>query len=635
MCGIAGIINKNGDKVSRQTIEKMTNVMYHRGPDAGGVFINDNVSLGHRRLSIVDLSDLGNQPMESSDGNIVIVFNGEIYNYPEIKKSLESKGTSFKTNTDTEVIIESYRIWGEKCVNRFNGMWSFALYDKQKEVLFMSRDRMGVKPLYILDRQDCFAFASEIKSLVAVFPDEKIVDEIQLARYLRGIQEDSDDRTFYKNIKNFTPATNVIYNLNSGKQKQYKYWKVDQARFKEKWKSKRPDILFRKLFEDSIRIRLRADVPVGASLSGGLDSSAIVEVGRKKFNKRFHTFSSIYNSDKYGEEQFIDCVNKDTDSISHYIYPDKQPNKMQDFRDMLYYHDNPPCFASPYSGYCVYRGVGDTVTVLLDGQGADELFAGYCGLITSRIKDLLEGGLTNKLKAITTTSYCNKIWSNAEFIPDEIKLRTLGIISFKKYLTKKRKKKEKFQISPKELFDTKLLSIDIENVYEDENGIEGKFKRALYHEQFHSTLQRILHDVDRNSMSQSLEVRLPFLDYRIVEFSYSIDDDWKFRNGWTKYIIRKSLKKYMPKKIWSRRQKLGFPAPFEFWMRDSEYKDEIRKLVFDLADRGLLNRSYLRELYQKQLDGLLDEQDLFFRFMMLEMWLESEIDSENYKWKFA
>lgn len=236
MCGIAGVVNKRGEKVNRNIIQTMNDVMAHRGPDAEGIYMDGNVGLGHRRLSIIDISENGTQPMFSADKRFVIIFNGEIYNYIELKAQLKKEGAKFLTDTDTEVIIEAYRHWGIECTKYFNGMWGLALYDTMKKQIFISRDRFGVKPLYIYDSSDEFIFASEIKSIIAVKPEQKEVDVIQVARYMSGVQEDMDEHTFYKNIHNFPKNHSMLYDLADNSFVYHKYWEVNAVNFKEKWK---------------------------------------------------------------------------------------------------------------------------------------------------------------------------------------------------------------------------------------------------------------------------------------------------------------------------------------------------------------------------------------------------------------
>lgn len=631
MCGIAGIIYKNGKKVEKSVITEMTEVMVYRGPDAMGSFLDNNFGMGHRRLSIVDLSEKGTQPMFSYDRRYVIAYNGEIYNYLVIKKELQKLGGHFQNNTDTEVILEAYRIWGIDCTKRFNGMWSFALYDIEKRCLFLSRDRFGVKPLYILDREDVFVFASEIKCITAVFSDEKVVDEIAVARYMHFIQEDADEHTFYKNIQNFPRATNMKYLLKDNRRINQVYWRIDVNKFKKKWKTKNPYRTFRRLLEDAVRIRLQADVPVGASLSGGLDSSTIVSIAKKKYHTTINTFSSIYKEKECNEKEFIDCVNIDTGANAHYIYPDKSENILEDLKKLIYYHDGPCESASPYSGYCVYRGVGNKVKVLLDGQGADELFAGYVYLYKYKIQELLEKkSFFSQLKAIGTLGAYYSVWLDQ--MDTSILLKTLGVYGYKNYIRKYRVYHPRQFGLEKDLFTEKLQKIDVKRSIDKNKTIKGALNQKLYEELYYSTLPRILHDVDRNSMAHSLEVRLPFLDYRIVEFSYTLDSKFKIRNSWTKYIMRKSLKCYLPKKIYSRKQKMGFPAPFGRWLRDKKYKEKWKEYIDAFKDRGIVEKSYLEKYYREHMNGEKDRSVLLFHVIALEIWLQENIDSKEEKW---
>ncbi|MDE6636015.1 MAG: asparagine synthase (glutamine-hydrolyzing), partial [Lachnospiraceae bacterium] len=411
MCGIAGIINKQNIRVNKDEIRRMNDVMAHRGPDSEGIYIDHNIGLGHCRLSIVDLSDSGSQPMVSYDKRFVLVFNGEIYNYIELKETLQKEGMLFSTETDTEVILEAYRYWGKDCTRYFNGMWSIVLYDIAQKQVFISRDRFGVKPLYIYESEDEIILASEIKCITAIRPEEKIVNTTQIARYLTGWQEDMDEHTFYKNIHNFPKSSNMIYDIHAKTKEYQKYWEINVAEFQKKWQYRNPYKKFRELLEDSVKIRLRADVEVGASLSGGLDSSTIVGIVSKKFRTKIHTFSSIYKEKNCDEKEYIDCMNEFADTVPHYIYPEQSEDIMQDIKDLIYYHDGPCHSASPYSGYCVYRGVGKQVKVLLDGQGADELFGVYLAFFNAELKELLrQNTFISKIKAINLVFSVQNEW---------------------------------------------------------------------------------------------------------------------------------------------------------------------------------------------------------------------------------
>lgn len=394
MCGIAGYVDKtNKYRADRELIKKMTDKLIHRGPDAEGQWVDEQVALGHRRLAIIDLDPKSNQPMISYDGRYILTFNGEIYNYIELKRELSEKGAVFKTNSDTEVIIEAYREYGAECMNRFNGMWAFALYDTKEHKIIISRDRFGIKPIYTVDNDNVFAFASEIKAITAAFPNENIPNEICIYRYLSGsVNEDTDEKCFYRNIKIFPTAHYMIYDIRNHTKEYKRYWDVNEQAFYNKWiKGKDPVKTFKALFESAVQLRLRADVEVGACLSGGLDSSAIVGCASKKFGKKIHTFSSIYTDKECNEEPFIRKVNEMWDTIPHYIRPDDyEKNFTQYIADLTYHHDQPTASASLYSQYMVMKGVQGNVKVVLDGQGADELFAGYIPYYSYHISDLID-----------------------------------------------------------------------------------------------------------------------------------------------------------------------------------------------------------------------------------------------------
>lgn len=637
MCGIAGIINKKEGKVSEDIIRQMTDKISHRGPDAEGIYVNDNYGVGHRRLAIIDTSTDGIQPMMSMDHKLIIAYNGEIYNYIEIKEKLKKVGGIFRTKTDTEVILEAYRIWGDSCVNEFNGMWAFAIYDVEEKKVFFSRDRFGVKPLYIYQTDRKFVFASEIKAILEVCPEAKDVNPVAIARFFRGIEEDADENTFYKNIKNFPKATNAIYDIKKNQFVAKQYWSVDKEGFRKKWRTRRPYRDFRSLFEDAIKIRMRSDVPVGASLSGGLDSSSIVCVAKKKFGISLKTFSSIYEEKECNEREFIDCVNDYVSADRYYIYPSKNIDIVGDLRKAIYFHDNPYECVSPYSGYCVYRGVGDNVKVMLDGQGADEVFSGYMDCIVAKINSLIDQNkFCARNKALRMIgAFQEAIPSYANIISESLMVALLGRRGYRIYTEKKTWENPRKSFVPGGVYTKEFehLSTQFNPCY-PKNLVNG-LDRLNYYHLWYSFMPRILHDVDRNSMAHSLEVRLPFLDYRIVEFSYAIDDEKKIRNSWTKYIMRKSLKKYLPKKIYSRRNKMGFPAPIDAWLRDDINSIKLNELIQKFKGRHIFTEAGIDEIYSKHLKNEGDFGWILFKMISLEIWLEDVIDNPDYFWKLT
>lgn len=625
MCGIAGLVRKDNSIVEKDTIKKMTDTIVHRGPDAEGQFTFQNVGLGHRRLSILDLSEKGNQPMKSMDGSYIIVFNGEIYNYIELKQQLKELGASFYNDTDTEVIIEAYRYWGTDCVNYFNGMWAFVLFDKEKNLLFGSRDRAGVKPFVYLDREDVFAFGSEPKEILELYPDERKYNPTMIWRFLDGRPEDMDNITFYENIYQLEPAHSFIYNLSSHRIEKWEYWTIhSEAIYKERIQGKNVVSEFRKLLEDAVRVRLRSDVPLGSSLSGGLDSSTIVGIMNKKFDTKVNTFSSVYEDKDCNEKEYIDEVNSFIDANVNLVYPDDNDNLLEDFKKIAYHHDGPNSNASLYSGYSVYRKAQDTVKVLLDGQGADELLGGYLGSYNARLYDIVnQGTLRSKIQAMKTICIFNEEWPEKmnEISSDIIRL-AMGKNGVKRIKYEKTKRFEKHQ----ELFCQDFLKKANLQLPRCSGDVEGKLNENLYVQFRQTSLPTILHNVDGNSMAFSLEVRNPFLDYRLVEFCMALDGKYKIKNQWTKWILRKSCKEYLPKKIAERTNKMGFPAPFGRWLKEHPQNNEMKSLIFALGERGIVKKEVLQEYYRQHMENEIDRSGILYKFMTLELWLRMCID---------
>lgn len=623
MCGIAGLIDKRGKDVLENTIKQMTDQLIHRGPDSEGQYVWNQVGLGHRRLSIIELSEAGVQPMISGDEDYVIVFNGEIYNYIEIREQLRKQGATFQSQTDTEVIMEAYRYWGEDCVTHFNGMWAFALLDRKKNVIFASRDRMGVKPFCYFDTEEYFCFASEPKAILEIFPKERQMDETAVWRLVTNGHSDVDERTYYKNIKQLRPAHNMIIDLNTYQIKIRKYWDIEPDKFYEKWiKGKNPVKAFRALMQDAVKVRLRSDAKLGTSLSGGLDSSAIVGIMNKKWNCNVHTFSSIYEDEECNEKEYIDEVNQYNQTSAYSIYPDKEEQKIEVYKRIAYHHDGPNASASLFSGYCVYKKAGKEVKVLIDGQGADELLAGYLPY-NEYLFDLMEkGGIINRVRAIQTVAILKQLnHRNVEIATDVLKW-CLGKKTAMKYVVKKT---EPYKWN-RALFSENFLK-QVENKKEEvPEQIKGHLNKKLYQSLTYESLPNILHNVDSNSMTFSVEVRCPFLDYRIVEFSIALDARYKLRRQWTKWIMRKALKDYLPKKVLYRTNKMGFPAPFARWIKEDK-SGELLELLTSLDKRKIFADGVIMEYYRQHMEEQMNRSFILYRFVSLELWIRSCIES--------
>lgn len=633
MCGIAGYVLKDEvNNAEQKKIKEMTDAIRHRGPDAEGQWVKDNIAIGHRRLAIIDLDQSSNQPMVSHDGKFVISFNGEIYNYLELRQELQKSGAVFATSSDTEVIIEAYRYYGVDCFEKFNGMWALCLYDIDKKCLIFSRDRFGIKPLYTLNRNDVFAFGSEVKALLAGFPEENSPDLDSIYRYLSGkVNENVDERSFYRNIKIFPSAHYMIYDLEKHTQEYRCYWEINEDKFREKWiNGKNPVRTFQKLFEDAIALRLRADVEVGACLSGGLDSSAIVGCASNKYNKRMHTFSSIYLDKECNEEEFIRAVNEKWNTISHYIRPDEYESNFTDYiREITYFHDGPTQSASLYSQYMVMRGVPEHVKVVLDGQGADELFAGYIPYYSYYIEDLMNtGSLGNRLRAIKALAIVNKEWNELiGSISTDTIVKLVGVnnsFMFQNAAANKNIRARRCY----QLFTDSFLNMVNDNYKIPPIKLSSGLNTRLCEDVLYRSIPALLHNEDSNSMAFSIESRVPFLDYRIVEFAMALGGKYKIRDSWTKWIIRKSCKKYLPNKVAKRKNKMGFPAPFSRWLREGLSKDNIKEIIFAFGSRNIVPKATIENLYNEHMSGESDVSAILFKYYNMELWLRTCKDFE-------
>lgn len=631
MCGIAGIYNLNLEekKESQQALIKtMTQTLSHRGPDDEGYFVDQNIALGHRRLSILDLSPAGRQPMLAADQSLVIVFNGEIYNYLEIREELQQKGYRFKTQTDTEVILAAYSQWKEDCVKRFNGMWSLVIYDLKKKQLFASRDRLGVKPFYYFADKNVFIFASEIKALlkhpeIVPRPNDKIIYD-----YLAHGFTDHSHETFFQDIHQLLPGHNL--KITDDKIAIKKFWDLDPQK-KTDLSEEQAIVKFKELLRDSINLRLRSDVAVGSCLSGGLDSSSIVlevneilkKQGLKSIGTRQKTFSSVYKSpdfQKANEKTFIDEVTKKAKVEAHFI--ESEPLKLwQDIKKLTYFQDEPFGSTSIYAQWNVFDLARENkVKVMLDGQGADEMMAGYLGTFGTYLVELCRQRnfktALNEYRAFrakhpevkATTILRNFIFTLTQSWP---------IFNFI------------FKISRRQ--DLNWLSQPFRLKYEHSFRLprhyRDLFKDFNYWSVKSVSLPSLLHWEDRNSMAHSIESRVPFLDYRLVEFIFSLPNNLLIRSGQTKYVLRQAMKNILPEKIYKRQDKIGFATPEEIWFKKYA-KKEVESIINSesFKNRPYFNYLKLKEHFNLVMSGQKKFDFTIWRWLNLELWLREFID---------
>lgn len=551
MCGISGIINTHGYGIEKEEIQNINDLISHRGPDAEGFYFEKNFAFGHRRLSILDLSNDGHQPMHYLD-RYVITYNGEVYNYLEIKEQLVKEGYTFHSHTDTEVILASYDKWGDDCVSRFNGMWAFAIYDKQEDRIFCSRDRFGVKPFYYTQVEDKFIFGSEIKQLL-VFYEELYVNEHVLMDYLVLGYEEHTVQTFFKNIFKLEQSHNLIYDLQTNAFKIKRYYDIE---FDDKLNNLNDHdsiALLSKKLEDAIDLRLRSDVKVGTCLSGGLDSSSIASIASKKYfektNERFTAIHAKSVEEKTDESRYALEVAQFCNLDMRIVEP--QLEEITEHVDEVIYTQEEP-FGSPsiLMQYFVMKKAKEIgCTVMLDGQGGDETLLGYeryypAYLLSLNWLEMIRGFLNSSKHS--NLSVMHLIQYFVYFTRPGVRLNHL-------------KRKNSFIKS--KYFD--LVNVNI--IEENAKNYLSIFSLQKM-EIFKTQMPHLLKYEDRNSMRNSIETRLPFVDYDFLQTSLSTSNRLKIKNGWTKYILRKIVEKLLPQNIVWRENKFGFEAPTQSWM---------------------------------------------------------------------
>lgn len=551
MCGIAGVISTS--IIEHKNLEALIGPIKHRGPDGSGIWINNekNVGFAHRRLSIIDLSDNGSQPFHSQSKEYTITYNGEIYNYIEIREILKKKGHQFRTFTDTEVILAAFKEYGYDCLNYFDGMFAFALWDNNKQELFCARDRFGEKPFFYYLNNNRFVFASEIKQFWS-YGIDKIIDPEKLERFLlksEVIDDNAKEKTFYKNIISLKAAHFLIYKI--GQNPNIKeYWNLKTVKINSHYNFHDASIKFLELLNKSIQYRLRSDVQVGSSLSGGLDSSAIVYSINSKFlklNQKQFTFSARFNNYEKDEGEYIDALISELHDINRFDVFLNSDEFEKDIQQIIYHQDEPFQSASIFAQFKVMELVKkNNVTVLLDGQGADELLGGYETLYIEYLKQLFY----NRPDIYTSelTAY-NKMHGSK-----------YGMVDLKKNDTPLFKLKRE----AKRLFNIKQA---VSNTY---------FSNVLQQYICGAQLQQLLRYADRNAMAHSIETRLPFLNHELVEFCFTLPDQFKLKNGWPKFILRKVFDKKITDKIIWRKNKIGYETPENTFMQSNNSQTRIK-----------------------------------------------------------
>jgi asparagine synthase (glutamine-hydrolysing) len=625
MCGICGIVAIDKEPVAPENIRKMMRLLEHRGPDDQGIFIEDNVGFGFLRLSILDLSPLGNQPMFDETKRYMIVHNGEVYNYLELRKQLQNKGYIFKSNTDTEVILKSYIEWGEDCLNKFNGMWAFCIYDSNENTIFIARDRFGVKPFYYYLDNNKFIFASEIPVIISVLPKTNAPNRQSIFDYLVFNRTDQTEDTFFENIRKLQHGHCMRITLDSellNSANQQHGWKsINNNISIKKWYDLRERVKnvipfrsekeYQEIFSSAVGLRLRSDVPVGVCLSGGLDSSSIVGILLNQFRRTdLNTFSAVYGSNVYGDES--EYINEFKPYLLNMYFTNPTGDTL--FRDLDVFvkaHGEPIPSTNPYAQFKVMELAKGNVVVTLDGQGADEQLAGYHYFFGFYFKELFK-----RLQILRLGSEVINYLINQRSL---LGLKSFGYFMLPEKIRGEARIKEKGYL--KSSFVNNFIKTNqvTHNIY----GSDSLMNALLDH--FEYKLEHLLKWEDRNSMWFSLEARVPFLDYRLVEKTLALDPEWIIRKGNTKYILRESMNGIIPTKIKNRQDKVGFATPAADWFRSKAFGDYVRDTLIDspILNDNIINRGKAINIYKKHLRGKVDINREIWKWINLDKWYRS------------
>jgi asparagine synthase (glutamine-hydrolysing) len=638
MCGLAGFLSSIPVSDAHIVLRRMTDVIRHRGPDDHGFFLHDNrVALGHRRLSIVDLSG-GHQPMTNEDGSVVIVFNGEIFNHAEVRPELERRGHRYQSHSDTETIIHAWEEWGPKCLERFRGMFAFVLWDGKRRKLYAVRDRLGIKPFYYFFDGRTFVFGSEIKAVLGHPAVSTAPDETLFAEYLAfGYQ--SGPETLFRNIRKLMPGHWMEVTSGDGvvDLKTEQYWDVPETGGRET----RPDAEWiertRAGLEETVRLRLMADVPLGTFLSGGLDSSVVTALVKGMVDTPVKTFSVGYEEEKYSELAYASRVAQIL-GTSHHEVRVSRSDFFSELPRLIWHEDEPITWPSSVSLYFVSKLAAQEVKVVLTGEGSDELFAGYeryrWNLWNSRalgVYGYVPGPLRRLIRDQIASS--NLLNSNIRrklrhtFLGRDGTMESLFLDNFYGAFPLDEQKK----LLP--ATDGSLYASYM--AYWNARPGTPALSRMLYADQ-KTYLVELLMKQDQMSMATSIESRVPFLDHHFVSFCMSMPDHMKIRGAEQKYVLKKVAEALLPHDI-VYRKKMGFPTPLRDWLREAA-TEPLRRLVSkDSFLAEYINVDEVRQLLGRHQAGLEDGTDRIWRLLNLEIWgnLFFRGDSEQAVMAFA
>ncbi|HLP71699.1 MAG TPA: asparagine synthase (glutamine-hydrolyzing) [Bacteroidales bacterium] len=630
MCGILGIYRiDQGIAFDTDRFRSALLTMIHRGPDSSRIQgFEDRAIFGHVRLSIIDLSDENAQPMEVDD-RYCIVYNGEIYNYLEIREELTKAGYTFTTKGDTEVILRAYQQWGRDCVSRFNGMWAFAIYDRQNSDLFCSRDRFGIKPFYYAVVNGNFIFSSEIKGIIACYSHLKEPDYSLISNYCRkgiGAQTRS---TWFKNIYRLEPAHNI--SVSSTGMNYSRYWDYPK-KIKHEITFDEAKTTYRELLTDSIRIRMRSDVPVGFTLSSGIDSSSIVCLLRNQYSGNKNTYTAAFSGTPFtrsekqnfkkditiDEPGLVRKLTRDLDLTSHIIEIDYE-NYLSDLKLIIRYLESGHASPAIFPLYHILDRARKDVTVVLEGQGADELLGGYIiDVFPVYILALIKRFRLRK--AVNELAAYRKIYSLKMAFMIYVRLSSLKLL-----------KRLYYRFSGMESFFRGRLEDfnEINDFPVMPSGFDDPMNEHLY-KAHTGCLVDLLHYGDAISMAHSLESRQPFMDYRLVEYVFTLPYSYKIRDGKGKFLHREALRGIVPDDIIDNPVKFGFDSPLSQIFKDEGEGSAMSILLSDRCiSRGLFSKKALIRAFREQKQNRKDHSRLLFRLLSVELWFREFIDQQK------
>jgi asparagine synthase (glutamine-hydrolysing) len=601
MCGLCGIVQLDAPP-DRAGVETILDQIAHRGPDGRGVFADDGVCLGHLRLAIIDLSDAGLQPMVS--GPLRLLHNGEIYNYIELRDELRARGHVFRSATDSEVILAAYREWGERCVERFNGIWAFAIWDTERRELFASRDRFGVKPFYYRLDGDRFAFASEPWPL-----GRGTVNLSALRSYVEQGYLDQGVETFFDDVVRLAPAHALRFDRNG--LRVWRYWSLEPGD-----PPADPVGAVRETFLDAVRLQLRSDVPVGTCLSGGIDSSSIAVAVAHHGHAHQKTVTAFFDEPGFDERPYAQAVVDRTGAEAHWVSFDAQ-ELVDNLPSIVAAQGEPFGSTSICAGWFVMRKARAAgLTVMLDGQGGDELLAGYRASFGYRLSDLLRAGrvgeAARELRFFTRAN--GPRWAAVAVanphVPERLRLAARGTL------------RGASQLLGPDLRAAAPVTSTNGSAFPD------RLRRHLHHLLTQRGLPELLRYEDRNSMAHSLEARVPLLDHRFAELAFSIEGAELISGGTTKSVLRRALGDLLPPAVAQRTDKLGFVTPERGFMRAA--LGELASDVFASArfrDRGFLDAQAVTRRLAAHRSGRVDAGMELWRAFNLELWAQRFLDT--------